>query len=128
MIRRPPRSTLFPYTTLFRSQFAQGISSFCGAVDVPSWLPGGSAGISGAVGPLGAGKYTVTANVDGALNNVPESNDDNHATGTTFTVSPPLLLDQSNDPLSFSTYYCDGVGESISQSFKPGLSPLARVV
>src|SRR3712207_8104766 len=23
MIRRPPRSTLFPYTTLFRSQFAQ---------------------------------------------------------------------------------------------------------
>src|SRR5258708_17617696 len=24
MIRRPPRSTLFPYTTLFRSQGAQG--------------------------------------------------------------------------------------------------------
>src|SRR5258708_20476806 len=24
MIRRPPRSTLFPYTTLFRSQPAQG--------------------------------------------------------------------------------------------------------
>src|SRR3712207_8614681 len=24
MIRRPPRSTLFPYTTLFRSNFAQG--------------------------------------------------------------------------------------------------------
>src|SRR2546430_11529935 len=24
MIRRPPRSTLFPYTTLFRSQFARG--------------------------------------------------------------------------------------------------------
>src|SRR5438105_9847727 len=23
MIRRPPRSTLFPYTTLFRSRFAQ---------------------------------------------------------------------------------------------------------
>src|SRR6202171_6727503 len=23
MIRRPPRSTLFPYTTLFRSQFAK---------------------------------------------------------------------------------------------------------
>src|SRR2546430_11001475 len=23
MIRRPPRSTLFPYTTLFRSKFAQ---------------------------------------------------------------------------------------------------------
>src|SRR2546426_5524599 len=24
MIRRPPRSTLFPYTTLFRSSFPQG--------------------------------------------------------------------------------------------------------
>src|SRR5205809_4527356 len=24
MIRRPPRSTLFPYTTLFRSQFKKG--------------------------------------------------------------------------------------------------------
>src|SRR2546430_11596186 len=25
MIRRPPRSTLFPYTTLFRSEFRKGI-------------------------------------------------------------------------------------------------------
>src|SRR5258708_26467572 len=25
MIRRPPRSTLFPYTTLFRSQGARGV-------------------------------------------------------------------------------------------------------
>src|SRR5260370_20144445 len=28
MIRRPPRSTLFPYTTLFRSA-ARGVSIFC---------------------------------------------------------------------------------------------------
>ena len=27
MIRRPPRSTLFPYTTLFRSCFLQGRNS-----------------------------------------------------------------------------------------------------
>src|SRR3712207_7708703 len=26
MIRRPPRSTLFPYTTLFRSREAQGVA------------------------------------------------------------------------------------------------------
>src|SRR3712207_8900343 len=26
MIRRPPRSTLFPYTTLFRSYFSDGIT------------------------------------------------------------------------------------------------------
>src|SRR2546422_2790908 len=29
MIRRPPRSTLFPYTTLFRSLFGRQASSFC---------------------------------------------------------------------------------------------------
>src|SRR5258705_10251723 len=29
MIRRPPRSTLFPYTTLFRSPFSRSISSDC---------------------------------------------------------------------------------------------------
>src|SRR2546430_11522867 len=28
MIRRPPRSTLFPYTTLFRSQFIDGHALF----------------------------------------------------------------------------------------------------
>src|SRR2546430_3158657 len=27
MIRRPPRSTLFPYTTLFRSKLPRGVSS-----------------------------------------------------------------------------------------------------
>src|SRR5260370_26601127 len=32
MIRRPPRSTLFPYTTLFRSIDAQQIA--------PGWQPG----------------------------------------------------------------------------------------
>src|SRR2546422_4623280 len=34
MIRRPPRSTLFPYTTLFRSQVR--------AVEVPGHEPGGA--------------------------------------------------------------------------------------
>src|SRR6266496_6682845 len=36
MIRRPPRSTLFPYTTLFRSQHvpASGAESYCEYGDV----------------------------------------------------------------------------------------------
>src|SRR5947199_5257273 len=34
MIRRPPRSTLFPYTTLFRS------SHVCGLVVRPTHIPG----------------------------------------------------------------------------------------
>src|SRR2546426_6555591 len=29
MIRRPPRSTLFPYTTLFRSVLANGFAQAC---------------------------------------------------------------------------------------------------
>src|SRR5258707_4566063 len=29
MIRRPPRSTLFPYTTLFRSPVAAGLTVLC---------------------------------------------------------------------------------------------------
>src|SRR5437016_6899271 len=31
MIRRPPRSTLFPYTTLFRSRFLRPVST------IPEW-------------------------------------------------------------------------------------------
>src|SRR2546427_4908191 len=34
MIRRPPRSTLFPYTTLFRSQRGGGAAAADGAGDV----------------------------------------------------------------------------------------------
>src|SRR3712207_3022767 len=34
MIRRPPRSTLFPYTTLFRSTLANGIAYVQAALDV----------------------------------------------------------------------------------------------
>src|SRR2546429_4590671 len=33
MIRRPPRSTLFPYTTLFRSRIARASFSGLGSVD-----------------------------------------------------------------------------------------------
>src|SRR5947207_9654665 len=43
MIRRPPRSTLFPYTTLFRSQAGAGDLP-AGAVDEPGGVPGGAGG------------------------------------------------------------------------------------
>src|SRR5260370_13423218 len=36
MIRRPPRSTLFPYTTLFRSQVLMGIHTGLPDVEVVS--------------------------------------------------------------------------------------------
>src|SRR5258708_12743703 len=37
MIRRPPRSTLFPYTTLFRSSFLQRVRRF--GLHLPSARP-----------------------------------------------------------------------------------------
>src|SRR3712207_9053276 len=46
MIRRPPRSTLFPYTTLFRSQAQTGSAdAYPGTRPVTlvvAWAPGGS--------------------------------------------------------------------------------------
>src|SRR3712207_7639358 len=51
MIRRPPRSTLFPYTTLFRSRAADGAGVVehggdveAGAADPDDGLPGDGVG------------------------------------------------------------------------------------
>src|SRR2546429_5941549 len=46
MIRRPPRSTLFPYTTLFRSQ---GVAAMAAATGF------GVSGLSSIVGRIGGG-------------------------------------------------------------------------
>src|SRR5256885_12889381 len=60
MIRRPPRSTLFPYTTLFRSPDPQGVDDGsddahdAGAADGPSGhgQQGEYGGLRGAAMPL----------------------------------------------------------------------------
>src|SRR3712207_8914412 len=59
MIRRPPRSTLFPYTTLFRSALVRGQPTLGGVLDrggqrLPLALVAqvGQGGVLG-VGPLG---------------------------------------------------------------------------
>src|SRR3712207_7045292 len=45
MIRRPPRSTLFPYTTLFRSPTTRGSSRRRhGVVGTAGWPPGEPSG------------------------------------------------------------------------------------
>src|SRR2546425_8170910 len=58
MIRRPPRSTLFPYTTLFRSLRAEGMRDVSRKHDPTSWS--GLAPVCGALStgavPRGAGK------------------------------------------------------------------------
>src|SRR3712207_9423059 len=49
MIRRPPRSTLFPYTTLFRSRRSVVIS-FSPSAGLPARPLGGSASAAGLTG------------------------------------------------------------------------------
>src|SRR2546422_1740810 len=64
MIRRPPRSTLFPYTTLFRSQGRAGLldqngrsssssSSASGSASSDSALPSGATLAAALVAPEG---------------------------------------------------------------------------
>src|SRR3712207_9275299 len=78
MIRRPPRSTLFPYTTLFRSGaavsiepavHARGLVKSFGHVravaGVDLDVPRGS--FFGVVGPNGAGKTTTLSMLTGLL-------------------------------------------------------------
>src|SRR2546430_15297516 len=55
MIRRPPRSTLFPYTTLFRSHYAVGGRPIFAGVDVQ--VRRGR--ITAIMGPSGTGKTTL---------------------------------------------------------------------
>src|SRR5258708_18006705 len=43
MIRRPPRSTLFPYTTLFRSVYAEHLAGTYGQSDIAIRAPPGEA-------------------------------------------------------------------------------------
>src|SRR3712207_7558284 len=50
MIRRPPRSTLFPYTTLFRSRLFSSVSP----AGTPVGTPGGNIFSGGGTG-IGAG-------------------------------------------------------------------------
>src|SRR2546430_10011812 len=56
MIRRPPRSTLFPYTTLFRSIEAFkakfGVTIVAAPVAGPGGAAGGAAGAAGAAAPV----------------------------------------------------------------------------
>src|SRR5256885_11360810 len=59
MIRRPPRSTLFPYTTLFRSPIAGATVSYSGG----STTTDGSGAYT--LANVAEGSYSVTASATG---------------------------------------------------------------
>src|SRR5436305_10837041 len=49
MIRRPPRSTLFPYTTLFRSLDVVNLLDWCSSAGLPAVPFGGGSSVVGGV-------------------------------------------------------------------------------
>src|SRR3712207_8374173 len=53
MIRRPPRSTLFPYTTLFRSRGS--------LASTPTWRDGGGSEVAMSREDLGGASHTAVA-------------------------------------------------------------------
>src|SRR6266511_1595823 len=84
MIRRPPRSTLFPYTTLFRSGFFHPVREGTGAAAVPTskwksrWtLPVANTGMSYGTGAGSSSRASRSANtcagagLDSALDTLP---------------------------------------------------------
>src|SRR5258708_27233131 len=62
MIRRPPRSTLFPYTTLFRSHpqihRSTRLQTGHGLLFAKRWLPGTQKGLSPATSLLRSEEHT----------------------------------------------------------------------
>src|ERR1035437_2194460 len=56
MMRRPPRSTLFPYTTLFRSIYSRGAGA-CRCTAISTWFP---AAISWRTGARSSARRAIT--------------------------------------------------------------------
>src|SRR5256885_5436896 len=61
MIRRPPRSTLFPYTTLFRSY---GLNNIAGNVNVITRTGGNEGRASVTVGSFGTKEFQVSKGIE----------------------------------------------------------------
>src|SRR5256885_6087661 len=60
MIRRPPRSTLFPYTTLFRSKRAKAVRQPVGVVvGIAPWNAPVILGVRAVAAPLAYGNTVV---------------------------------------------------------------------
>src|SRR3712207_8307052 len=64
MIRRPPRSTLFPYTTLFRSAPVRAVSMFEPPIDLTGDHAADTAKIEGLVNLVRAGRRRETVEAD----------------------------------------------------------------
>src|SRR2546425_679597 len=109
MIRRPPRSTLFPYTTLFRSRAGQrgGVGRDCGHEDPGT---GGRKPLSGVMMPnkqavfeTAKGRIDVELFADevpGTVANFEKLANSGFYDGTKFHRVIPNFMIQGGDPIS----------------------------
>src|SRR5436189_1608075 len=97
MIRRPPRSTLFPYTTLFRS-------SFDGENGKPA--DGGSAGPHGHLRGIRSEEHTSELQSPMYLvcRLLLEKKKKKHQTLVTMPQSCRIVLDKAGEPLSLACH------------------------
>src|SRR6266436_1640522 len=101
MIRRPPRSTLFPYTTLFRSLATRGI----GLEEVTSAVSAGNPNLP--TGTLWGPQRAYTVLADGSISSAPEF----RKLAVTYLNGAPVrledvarVLDDVQDPRNASWY------------------------
>src|SRR2546427_11144472 len=86
MIRRPPRSTLFPYTTLFRS-VSSNEEDFVGQLKLTSATGNNATGIMD-FNEFGAGKQFFNIQFNGPLTITPPGTGPNTLAATTTFPSP----------------------------------------
>src|SRR5256885_4330904 len=91
MIRRPPRSPLFPYTTLFRSDATTGVVTVAGAIDRES----DGASLNIVVRATSADGSHTTQGFTVAVNDVNE-----------FSVSAVCSADATTDPHTPNATVC----------------------
>src|SRR3712207_7370980 len=108
MIRRPPRSTLFPYTTLFRSAAAVSRDAATGLdASVETWVPAGDyyARVDGVGGGSGntdyasVGAYGLAAFGCGATIGVPGK-----PTGLVVSLRSEERLNSSHANISYAVF------------------------
>src|SRR3712207_8985366 len=93
MIRRPPRSTLFPYTTLFRSR---GQQEAVGALELPDAV--GVAGVAAGRAHVEAARDVAGAAEVGVAANVQRSEEHTSELQSRQYLVCRLLLEKKNDP------------------------------
>src|SRR2546422_6685136 len=97
MIRRPPRSTLFPYTTLFRSRTS--LSGSRGAADAPTskvrHVPRPTAGIVSP--PCGTGRRRIVAAASVPRGRAPRSEEHTSELQSRLHLVCRLLLEKKKN-------------------------------